>query len=152
MSQSVISNNYILNTRSVYDKYAGMLLGYIYEVVKDKQLAEQYLVSVFSQLPEHFTEHQLNSSNIYIRLQLFARKLIANNRQLQQNGSVVTEQLPQRQNKYLQQMESLERNVFCSVYFDGKSISEVAIEMGREEQEIRKILQQSFKAIRRRDV
>lgn len=34
--------------RCLYDKHAGMLLGYIFEVVKDRKLAEEYLVEIFS--------------------------------------------------------------------------------------------------------
>ena len=150
MNQQVSLAGIPTATRAVYDEYAGLLLGYIYEVVKDKTLAEQYLVSVFNELPQHLQQVTQPGLNTYNRLQLIARKVLA--------GFFETipacipndkTYLPSKPNKYLDKMSEEQQLIFCNVHYSGKSISTLATELNKPEEVIRKILQQAFAAIRR---
>jgi len=58
----------------LYDKYAGMLLGYIYDIVKDNQLAEQHLVTIYSGLPANYHEVIPAGENTWCHLQRLAKK------------------------------------------------------------------------------
>lgn len=152
MNQKVIlTTNYSLAARDIYDQYAGMLLGYIYEVVKDKQMAEEYLISVFNELPRHLHDIVQPGFNTYQRLQLIARKVLAgffetipactpNERKTY---------LPAKPNKFLSRMSEEQQLVFCSIHYNGKSIATLAAELNKPVDEIKKLLQQAFTAIRR---
>lgn len=125
-------------------------MGYIYEVVKDQQLAEQYLVQVFNQLPEQLDTAD-TSIRLYLRLQLIARKLLA---AYFENGSnhipsTATTYLPFRQNKYLDNMNNEQQHVFCKLHYCGKSISQLAAELQRPESDIKQILKEAFDGMRR---
>ncbi|MES2278980.1 MAG: sigma factor-like helix-turn-helix DNA-binding protein [Bacteroidota bacterium] len=150
MNQHIALANSSSTTRAVYDEYAGLLLGYIYEVVKDQHTAEQYLVSVFNELPQHLHSIVQPGANVYQRLQLIARKMLA--------GFFETipacnpgdkSHLPARPNKFLHRMSEEEQLIFCNIHYNGKSISTLALELNKPEEAIKKILQQAFAAIRR---
>lgn len=148
MNQQIISNSGSSATRAIYDQYAGLLYGYIYEVVKDKQIAEQYLLSVFNDLPQHLQDVLQPGVNTYNRLQQMARRSL--------NSFFETvpdcppaDNVPARPNKFLSRMNAEQQIVFCNIHYNGKSIGKLAAELDKGEDEIRKILQQAFAAIRR---
>src|SRR4051812_25989851 len=62
-----------ISIRSLYDAYEGMLLGYIFEVVKDKKIAEQYLVKTFSTIADNFKDINWAETNKWCLLQRFAK-------------------------------------------------------------------------------
>lgn len=151
MNQHISITNPALATRAIYDEYAGLLLGYIFEVVKDKNIAEQYLVAVFKELPQHLHDIILPGANTYQRLLLLARKVLADVFATMPacNPTDKKALLPARPNKFLERMSEEEQFIFCSVHYNGKSISTLALELNQPEQAIKKILQQAFAAIRR---
>ena len=59
---------------SLYDRYAGMLLGYILEVVKNREKAEDCLAAVFKELPYHLDELKKSRLSEYCFLQGLIRK------------------------------------------------------------------------------
>jgi hypothetical protein len=63
--------------QALYNRYAGMLLGYIFDVVKDEKLAEQYLVDTFKDVSAQVDEFADGAANDYCKLQLLARKKLA---------------------------------------------------------------------------
>ena len=60
--------------RSLYDRHAGMLLGYIFEVVKDLKLAGEYLIKVFCDLSIRFKDVNPTGISGWPQLQQFARE------------------------------------------------------------------------------
>lgn len=60
--------------RSLYDRHAGMLLGYIFEFVKDLKLAEEYLIKVFCDLSIRFNDVNRTGISGWPQLQKFARE------------------------------------------------------------------------------
>jgi hypothetical protein len=151
VNQQIALTNLPTATRALYDEYAGMLLGYIYEVVKDRNMAEQYLITVFNELPQHLHDVVKPGVSSYLRLQLIARKMLAGFFETipactPDNAKSL---LPSKPNKFLDRMSEEQQLVFCSVHYSGKSISTLAAELDKPEEVIKKILQQAFAAIRR---
>jgi hypothetical protein len=152
LTQQIALTNASQTTRAIYDEYAGMLLGYIYEVVNDKNIAEQYLVSVFNELPQHLHDIAQPGINVYHRLQLLARKVLAGYFEtipaclISVNSN---DHLPVRPNKFLDRMTKEQQIVFCNIHYSGKSVSQLATEFNKPEEEVKKLLQQAFAAIRR---
>lgn len=152
MIQQGILTNSSAQTRTLYDEYAPLLLGYIQEVVKDKKLAEQYLIAVFNEVPEHLSELLQPQTNTFLALQLLTRKILANFFKTIPVCTTLTDYkryLPDRPNKFLAGMTKEQQLIFCSIHYHGKSISALAAELNMSEDAIKKILQQAFAAIRR---
>ena len=152
MNQQITFTNNSTATRAIYDEYAGMLLGYIYEVVKDKAMAEQYLAAVFSELPQHLHDIIQPGFNTYHRLQLIARKMLADFFETIPACApqdMDKKYMPAKPNKFLDRMSTEQQFIFCNVHYSGKSINTLAAELNKPEEEIKKILQQAFAAIRR---
>ena len=63
---------YSLN--ELYDKFAGMLLGYISGTVIDAKAAEEHLISIFNGLPSHLNEINADGCNAWCHLQRLAQK------------------------------------------------------------------------------
>lgn len=138
-------------TRTLYDEYAPLLLGYIQEVVKDKKLAEQYLIAVFNEVPEHLHELLQPGTNVFLGLQLLTRTILANFFKTIPVCTALDDKryLPNRPNKFLTGMTGEQQLIFCSIHYHGKSIPVLAAELNMAEADIKKILQQAFAAIRR---
>lgn len=150
IQQEVLTNTAV--TRALYDEYAGLLLGYIYEVVKDKELAEQYLVSVFNELPRNLHQITRPGLNTYHQLQLLTRKMLADYFEtipVCKTTDPEKNYLPGTPNKFLSVMTKEQRLIFCSVHYHGKSIYVLAAEMNMPEEVIKKTLLQAFATIRR---
>jgi hypothetical protein len=127
-----------VNIYSLYNDYAGMLLGYVLETVKDKKQAEEYVVKIFGNLA---ADPEVNKINTWCRLQLFAKQELAN-----YHGS---EALYNPSNKYLNQMTDEQRHIFCSFYYTKKTTTQLAKELNRSEDLIKKLLKEAFVLIRR---
>lgn len=131
----------------LYDSYAGMLLGYILEIVKNHSIAEQCLVELFQSL--QFTDVQdimQPGINTYCRLQQLARKKL--NEADNNDVSVATSDLTPNHSKYTQLMTPDQQLVFCSVHYHGKTTATLAIELNKPETQIRQLLKESFTIIR----
>jgi DNA-directed RNA polymerase specialized sigma24 family protein len=153
LGQQGVLQNSSLALRTIYDEYAGMLYGYILEVVKDTQLAEQYLISVFNALSQHLPAFTQPEGNTYHHLQQITRRILAGYFETIPACGFVAEDkshLPTRPNKFLDRMTREQQVVFCNTHYGGKTIGVLAAEMSKPESEIKKILQQAFAAIRGR--
>ena len=139
-----------MTTRALYDRYGNLLLGYITRVVKDKKLAEEYLVEVFKEVP--YQLDRLNSSNesTWLRLQLLAKqKLSSFATTLRSCSSRDFVKLDgSNTDRYLDAMNMEQRFVFCGVYYNQQPIASLAQELGKSEENIRLILRQAFSIIR----
>ncbi|WP_259071651.1 hypothetical protein HDF24_22670 [Mucilaginibacter sp. X4EP1] len=142
----------LLSVRSLYDRYGAMLLGYLFEIVQDKDVAEQYLVEVFNDAAKTPAGYSQGGLNTLSQLQQLARKKLAPYYQTVKDcavepanaGSATTQN-----NKYLSQMTPQQQHVFCGLHYHGKSITVLAIELQKAEDDIRKILKESFTLIRK---
>ena len=140
-----------LTVRSLYDSYAGMLLGYIIAIVKDKQVAESYLIKIFSNISEQFDQIDWEDGNPWQHLRHFARQEMAvvTNTVKPSGYDVAPDAIKQATaNKYLDKMTGEQRRIFCSVYYHRYTITQLAAELGRSEDSINKVLKEAFAIIK----
>jgi len=142
----------ITPVRNLYNNYGAMLLGFIFEIVKNQKIAEQYLIEIFNDLPNGVDKYSGKKVSTLSELQILTRKKLSpffesakssDSRQEAKNKSTFSK------NKYIEQMTPEQQHVFCGVHYQGKNIPALAIELNRPEEEIRKILKESFTHIRK---
>ncbi|GAA4209635.1 hypothetical protein GCM10022289_35470 [Pedobacter jeongneungensis] len=131
--------------RWFYDQYAPMLLGYINGIVQDHQKSEDHLVSILTSFVKDVVLQEKSRLNIWLELRQYAQSKLtlftANDHQLKANQFV-------NQGK-LDLLDDLQQQIFCSVYYHGKSISDLAAKMNSDENEIRNQLKLSIDKMRR---
>jgi tRNA(Met) C34 N-acetyltransferase TmcA len=144
-----VSTNEMLVTRLIYHRYGHLLLGYITEVVNDNQLAEQYLVEIFKELPHHINELNRPEPCNWFRLQNFAKARLAKYRHISSAKNIVSNSIQQfKSNKFLNLMSEKQQLVFCGLYYEHKTIARLAEELVQGENEVRQVLKEAFRIIR----
>lgn len=145
-----VGQSRLLLVHKLYQQYAGMLLGYIGDVVKNQAIAEQYLVAVFKDVPYELDELTNEGVNTFCHLQSMARKKLADYfiNTPHQNDGKSENKPPICDNKYTRQMTHEQQLVFCGVHWYGKTIATLTTELNKPEEEIRKILKDCFTIIR----
>jgi hypothetical protein len=145
-------NDKLVLLRSLYNNYGAMLLGYLFEIVKDQDIAGQYLIEIFDEIAIEPDQHYLNGSGTLSELQKLARKKLAPFYKTVEYCAVPQDTktaTSNSNNKYLHQMTLEQLHVFCGLHYHGKSTAILAAELGRSEDDIRKILKESFTLIRK---
>lgn len=153
INQQALVENEPLSVRSLYDKHAGMLLGYIYEVIKDRKLAEEYLVQLFCDLSQEFDGMNWDGKNSWCQLHRFAKvKLAAFKDKVKEGEEEAGPGLMMYglHNRHLVQLTGEQKKVFCDIYYHGKSIAEISGELNKTEDLIRKTLKEAFAIMRKR--
>jgi DNA-directed RNA polymerase specialized sigma24 family protein len=131
---------------TLYDRYAGMLLGYIYEIVKDRQLAEDYTADVFARIA-HNGNH-LPADSVWLQLKNAAKTRLA---PFYQSVAACDDySAAYMHNNHVVRMSSEQRNVFCAVYYHNKTTAQLAAQFNKPESEIRKTLKEAFAFIKQR--
>lgn len=143
----MIENNQA-TVRSLYDRHAGMLLGYIFEIVKDRKLAEEYLVKIFCEISQHLNELNWDGTNNWCQLQRFAQRKLSQltHTEVFVEGTGIANGLD---NKYTEHFTAEQHLVFHDVYYHGKSIEVISKELNKPEDSIRKTLKEAFAIMRR---
>lgn len=138
--------------RNLYNNYAAKLFGYIFEVVQNKPVAEQYLVAVFNDVPNEIEELSKVGVNALYRLQIMARQKLATFFETLDNDTdrKAWQNMPWVNNKHVALMTPLQQQVFCGVYYQCKKTLHIAAEQNKTEDEIRKTLKECFTIIRNR--
>ena len=124
-----------------------MLLGYIVDVVSDKQLAEQYLADTFSAVPLHYDTFLKPGENDYCKLQNLARKQLSPYFETLKNCDA-SNRAPLRTHKYTGDMTVEQQLVFCGLHYHGKTTAMLAAELNITETGIKKLLKEAFYIIR----
>ena len=138
--------------RCLYDKYGGMLLGYIFEIVNDRELAEEYLVKLFCDLSHQIDDMEWNGTNSWCKLQGFARSRLTTYRdkvKQSESSSASGMMIPSFRHQYLEQLTDLQKLVFHDVYYHGKSIAKISVELNETENLIRRTLKEAFVIIKK---
>ncbi|MCC8408850.1 hypothetical protein LJ707_07905 [Mucilaginibacter sp. UR6-1] len=138
----------VQDVQHIYDQYAGMLMGYIYDVVKDHKMAEQYLADIFIAVAAIPDVLKTTDENIYCKLQLLARKKLTSYFDTVKECDV-NETVKNRPNKFLSSMNTRQLTVFCGIHYHGKNVTAIAAEMNEEEDTVRRLLKEAFLIIRR---
>lgn len=135
---------------TLYDNYAAMLLGYINEVVNDKVVAEEYLLKTFTTIAQNFNCINWSESNNWVQLLGFARaELIPFHDAIKSCEVPAVVSMNSTVYKYLDKMTEEQKHVFCSVYYNKKTIAELSKEINKAEELIKTLLKEAFCIIRR---
>jgi len=128
-----------------------MLLGYISEIVKDSKLAEQHLISIYNYIPEHINEITGDGTNTWCQLRLLAKKQLG-----LFDGTISDDQLTGNdlskyndRNRFLSLMSFEQKQVFCNIYYCGKTTVVLAKELNKSEDLIRMALKEAFIVIKK---
>lgn len=151
-TSEIVKGSKLSSVHNLYNSYAAMLLGYIFEVVKNRKVAEQYLVAVFNDAAMTPDEFYKPGVNAFCSLQLIARKKLASF--FEGVGECSAAEAVQKntltgKSKFIKLMTADQKLVFCGVYWQGKTTSKLAAELGRPDEDIRRVLKECFTIIRR---
>jgi DNA-directed RNA polymerase specialized sigma24 family protein len=137
------------SVRSLYDRYAGMLLGYIFEIIGDSKLAEELLVRIFCELSEELSHDQAQGPQNWSQLQRFAKGKLAAFAVVP--GNVAINELSQRRSgdQQLAALSEEQKRVFLAIYYHGRKVGVLAAELNRTEEFIRKTLTEAFAILRK---
>jgi hypothetical protein len=123
-----------------------MLFGYIYEIVKDTNLAEQLLVSFYITIKDHLHELNADSANTWCQLQrMLKTHLSASEKPIERDVMI-----SHSGNKYLGMMNNEQKYVFYHVYYHGRSTAELSTILNRPEELVKKDLKEAFAILRQR--
>jgi len=139
------------NLNELYDKYAGMLLGYLFEIVKDIKLAEYHLVNIYNILPQHLNDMNTDDCNIWCQLQRLAKKQLSGVFDAAKADDELSEEelnVYYARNRFIALMSYEQKQVFCNVYYRGKTTAQLSIQLNRQESNIRKALKEAFTIIK----
>ncbi len=139
------------SVRMLYDRHASMLLGYIFEIVKDRKLAEEYLVKIFCDISQEFNEINWDGANSWCRLQRFAQNKLGHLPDFNKSDKEAMVSGPEGygvHNKYPDHFTAEQKHIFYGVYYYGKSIAAISEELNKTEDSIRKTLKEAFAIMR----
>ncbi len=145
--QAVLHAN-LPSVRSLYDDFAAMLLGYIVEVIGDKRIAEEYLAKIFNGLAQNFTEIDWNEGSNWCALQRYAKDQLAKFDHAAAGCDPPGTQMD-LPNRYLNKMTNEQKLVFCNIYYRKKSTAQLATEINKPEELVKKLLKEAFTIIRK---
>lgn len=146
-----LSSNDVLVTRALYYRYSSWLLGYLIAVVKDYELAEQYMVDIFKEVPNRLHEFTGSDSSPWLCLQVLAKsKLTGYTRALRSGKSNIDSSSAERLrfDNYVNAMTTEQQIVFCGVYYYQKPTALLAQELNKADDEVKKILKEAFLIIK----
>jgi len=137
--------------RMLYQKYGALLLGYISGVVNNRQESEEYLVAILGRFAIDFPDHIRNGDVSWLQLLQYSRSILpqlqsANPRNA--NHSRGNEVATKYNDEQLNLLSSREKEIFCSIYYHGKSICDLAKSLQESESRIRSEFKLSFDKIR----
>jgi len=135
--------------RGLYDRYAGMLLGYIFEIVKDSKLAEDCLVRIFCELSAEFGAENAGGPQNWSQLQRFARGKLGPLPVVSAKVARGDLALRRSDDLYLAALSAEQKQVFLEIYYHGKTVAMLAAELNKTEEFIRKTLKEAFAILRK---
>lgn len=128
-----------------------MLFGYIYEIVRDNEIAEQHLLNIYNYIPDHLNELDGEGANTWCQLLQLAKKYLEFSKSALYNNQLYRADLNEYDghNRLLSLMTIEQKQVFCNVYYYGKTTAELSKELNRSEELIRVTLKEAFIIIKK---
>lgn len=131
----------------LYQKYSASLLGFIAGIIPDQQESEKYLVTILGRFATDYGDDILREQVTWLQLLQYSRNLMAQLRgrayrgSLQKVGELINDMR-------ISVLDNREKEIFCAIYYHGKSVSELAESMKESENVIRSQFKLSFDKIR----
>lgn len=141
MSEVILNTSHnSTDIRLLYDKYAGMLLGFIRGTVQDQQKSEEFLIKILS---AYVKENKSNDSS-WLSLRQYAKVKLAD------TFYDTKEKLNNPSANSLSDVLNADENlVFHAIYYYGQSITHLSASLNRDENTIRTQLKSSIDKIRK---
>jgi len=145
-----ISKEASKDIRQFYDKYAGMLLGFIQGAIQDPKESETLLIKIITSFILETNLNAQSKLSTWMLLRQHAQRTLA-----QQNlsDSPLTDSVLNNPSNHPVENSDLlsprEKEIFSAVYYQGRSISGLAESLGEEENNIRIQLKSSIDKMRR---
>jgi DNA-directed RNA polymerase specialized sigma24 family protein len=143
-ARNAVNSIQIQQVQDLYNRYAGMLLGFILEIVINTDKAEQCLTCVFKELPHHLDDLRNSQLSEFCFLQRITRKKAMNYIDSQAVAGV-----PLALKKYADRLSDEHLRVFHGTHYLCKTTAMLALELNKTEAEIRLLLKQAFDKIRK---
>ncbi|MCX2432679.1 hypothetical protein [Pedobacter sp. GR22-10] len=140
-----ISKEASKDIRQFYDKYAGMLLGFIQGTIQDPKKSEAHLIKILTSFILEVKLNPQSKSSTWMLLRQHAQKILAQE-QLTDTESMITSDYA---SVNPDQLSLKEKEIFNAVYYLGRSVSYLAASFGEEENSIRIQLKSSIDKMRR---
>jgi len=127
-----------------------MLFGYIYEIVRDNNLAEQHLINIYNYIQDHINEFGDNGQVTWRQLQQLTKNYLVYSNSAKYNYQIYSTDYSKydKRNRFLRLMTAEQKQVFCSVYY-GKTTAELSKELNKSEELIRSVLKEAFIIIKK---
>lgn len=142
----IVAKQRYYNVHELYEKYSGMLFGFIYEVVKDTGIAEQQLISFYTIIKDHLHEINAGDANTWCQLQRLLKKHLSTSGRPVERDVMISHS----GNKYPGMMNNEQKCVFYHVYYHGKSMAELSYILNKPEEQVRKDLKEACTILRQR--
>ena len=141
-----IQNSAIL--QEAYNKYGGMLYGYLLSVLKDEVKAGHFLTDVFDDLAKTIDKTGECGPYTWCGLYRNAKSKLIHllNQDHEADHDLLVFALGR---KMYEDMSDLQRQVFYQTYYNCKMVSELAGKLNQTEEVIRKTLKEAFTILRR---
>jgi len=137
-----IPKDSLKDIRLLYDKYAGMLLGYIRGTVQDQKRSEEHLIRIISE----FALETRGGEASWLALRQYARYKLT---EFSSGLDIDVNSKTTSPNTDLNLLNDDERIVFQAVYYQGKSLTQLSIILNRSENILRNQLKSSIDKIRK---
>ena len=137
--------------QEVYNQYGSMLYGYLLKVLKNKQQAEQCLVSIFDDISTRLNETGECGPYTWCGLYRLAKAKLINH--INEDSSAEDNDLMVYAlgNRMYEDMTDEQKQVFQETYYRGKMITQLSQQLNKPEPTIRKTLMEAFNILRRRE-
>lgn len=128
-----------------------MLFGYIYEIVRDNKIAEQQLINIYNYIPDHINELDGEGANTWCQLLRLAKKYMEFSKGALYNNQLYRADLNEYNdcNRFLGLLTIEQKQVFCNIYYYGKTTAELSKELNRSEELIRIALKEALIIIKK---
>jgi len=125
--------------RLLYNKYSGMLLGFISQIIDDRSQAEQQMINIFKELAKNGLKNNLTTQSSVVtswnELRKFALTYLP----------VKTITQPSMAKPVTKQhLTDQEQQVFNIAYYQKQSVSAIALQLKQTEDSIRETLKKAF--------
>lgn len=123
----------------LYNKYSGMLLGFISQIIDDRSQAELQMINVFKELAKSGLDNNLSNQATVITSWNELRKFAL----IYLPVKNVTQQ-PTTKPIIKQHLTEQEQQVFNIAYYQKQSVSAIAMQLKQTEDSIRETLKKAF--------
>lgn len=151
VKQTQLVTNKATDVHSLYQQYGGMLLGYIFEVVKDMELAESYVIRVFSTVANRVDDIAGNGAATWLYLRRVAQNELSDFLNTIKDCDLRKANIAGSPEKeYFKDMTEQQRHIFCSIYYHKIPAAQLATELDEPVSYINKTLKEAFTIIKQR--